>query len=209
MHQRTNDILKPLLLLAFIFAGSASFAATTAGQVLAGIKKAMFSKPSIEIMFTLTSDGASTRGSAVLQDAMFTVTTPQFMAWYDGKTQWAFQRATEEVNISEPTADEVMALNPFGILGQPDTYYNSAVVKESGGTVSVKLTPKAKGTGIVFIVIDCASKDYSPRSITVSFDDGRSMTMTVDSLKPGTRLPATNFRYNPSLYPAREIIDLR
>ncbi len=198
-----------LTFLTALLATLGASAAPTAHQILAGVRKAMFAKPSVEIMFTLTSDGASTQGSAVMQDAMFTFATPQFLAWYDGSTQWAFQLSTEEVNISEPTAEEVMALNPFGILGDAHKYYNVSVSKSAPGMASVKLTPKAKGTGILSITVDTDAAKYIPRAIHIAFDDGRSMTLTIDRLTPGNRLPANNFRYDSKRYPAREIIDLR
>ena len=183
--------------------------AASTDRVLNGIRKAMFSKPSVELLFTITSDGASTRGSAILQDAMFTFSTPALMAWYDGTTQWALQCANEEVSISEPTADEIMALNPFGILAHPETYYNISVVNDTPTGAEIKLTPKNKNTGIASIVVNCAAKTYTPKAIEITFDDRRTMLMKVDRLTPGAKLPVSAFRYNAKLHPAREIIDLR
>ena len=181
----------------------------SAAQILGSVEKSLFSTPSAEIFFTITSDGASTQGSAKIQGPMFTFTTPRLMAWYDGTTQWAFQTSTGEVNISEPTADEIMAMNPFGILGQPHTYYNIRRLKSPAGLYLVRLDPKAKGTGIDHIDLCCNSRDYMPVRLTVTFDDARTLDLTVDRIVHGNQLPAASFRYDSKLYPAKEIIDLR
>lgn len=204
MKHRTLATLLIILLIAALHC-----AAATTDRVVNGIRKAMFSKPSVEILFTITSDGASTQGAAVLQEAMFTFDTPAFMAWYDGNTQWAYQRASEEVSISEPTAEEIMALNPFGLLAHPETFYNVSEFKRKDAQSAIQLVPKSKGTGIASIVVDYDALTYTPKAIEITFDDRRTMRMSIDRLIPGAKLPVSTFRYNPQLHPAREIIDLR
>ena len=53
--------------------------------------------------------------------------------WFDGRTQWSYLTNSDEVNISEPTPEELQSINPYALLsiykqgyhmklGKADTY---------------------------------------------------------------------------------------
>ena len=68
----------------------------------------------------------------------FFASTPNAKVWFDGKTQWSYMQATDEVNISTPTQAEQMQANPYSFIFIYKTGYNMSM-KQVGGDYEVHL----------------------------------------------------------------------
>lgn len=191
--------------------GAASLMAAnpTASTILGDMRRSLLKHPAVEAKFTINGGSGPVQGTMTMAGGAFNLSTPQLKVWYDGKTQWTYLQSTGEVSITEPDEDELAASNPFAILSSFDTRYKSRRLSDVNGCHRVELTPNATGSGIskILIVADAAGK--SPRAITVTFDDGRQVSLVVDHIagiaKPGQKA----FTYDAKLVPASEIIDLR
>lgn len=202
--------MKRLFIISFaLIAAICSYAAETASSILDAMRKQLLAKPAIEAKFTINGGQGGVQGSITMAGASFTMSTPQLKEWYDGKTQWTYLRSSGEVSITEPTAEELTASNPFAILSSYSTYYKARRLDDNNGRKSVKLTPIEKNTGIDNIVVIADNSGKWPQAINIKFDDGRQISLVIDKIdgiaKPAEKL----FRYDAKLQPASEIIDLR
>lgn len=198
------------ILLAALTAAFSVQAATTAtaSSILSALRVRIASAKAIETVFTIKGADGPVQGSAVISGDRFTMTTPEITVWYDGKTQWTLMPASKEVNVTEPTLDEVMASNPFAILTAHGDYYTARRLKDSGGCQVVALTPRDSGSGIADFEVSVDSKGQ-PHVIVVNFGDGQRMHVSIDSfLETAAKAPAV-FVFNKSKYPGYEVVDLR
>lgn len=201
--------IRLLLTVIALAACGVSFAAESASSVLDGMRRKLASAKAVEAVFTINADGDATQGSASLSGAAFVFRTPELTVWYDGKTQWSMIGNTGEVNISEPTAEELTLSNPFAILNGYGEHFKARLLTSSGKDKRVELTPIHKGTGIGRIVVTEDSSTHWPAAVEVVFSDGRRIVMTVNNINAVPPLPAATFRFDSAKYPTVEIIDLR
>lgn len=198
-----------IIALSVMLAATLYAASPTASSILSGIRKSMLAKPAMEAKFTINGGQGPVQGSITMSGAQFTMTTPQLKVWYDGRTQWTYLASTGEVSITEPTAEELAASNPFVILSSVDRSYDARRLSDVNGCHRVQLTPKDKNSDMQKIVIVTDNTGKQPRAVTVTFSDGRQITLVIDHItgiaKPSERV----FRYDEKLQPASEIIDLR
>lgn len=198
-------IFRFFIVLAVFAAALPSQAATTASDILDAMRTKFASAKAVEVKFTM----GEVQGEATLSGASFMFRTPQMSVWYDGQTQWAYLQSSGEVNITEPTPDEVSASNPFAILNSYHKSYKARRLADSGGCYQVELTPLSRGSIIARIVVSCSIKTKWPASISITFDDSRRIDLKVDSIKAVPAVPVSVFRYDAKRFPASEIIDLR
>lgn len=76
----------------------------------------------ISATFTLTVFNAlnepveKQNGTIKLSGNKFYWNTTSMTVWYDGLQQWAYVKATEEVNLTEPTTEEIATVNPYILI---------------------------------------------------------------------------------------------
>lgn len=186
-----------------------ALAAESASSILETMRKQMLAKPAVEALFTINGGQGGVQGSITISGASFTMSTPQLKVWYDGKTQWTYLDSSGEVSITEPTAEEITASNPFAILSSYSTHYKSRRLNDNNGRKCVELTPVDKNSGIEDIVIITDNSGKWPQAINITFDDKRQISLVIDKIagiaKPSDKI----FKYDEKLQPASEIIDLR
>ena len=160
----------------------------------------------------IRADFAGTeQGFLLLKGEKFYLNSGGIQSWYDGKTQWSYVADTEEVNISHPTREELQAINPYLILMRykTDFDYNYKGTQTRNGVKGheIVLTPKHSGNREVIRVF--TSHSHQPLAIKVE-QDGRTMSeINVIKYQTNQKLEDGMFRFNKSLYPNAEIIDMR
>lgn len=160
----------------------------------------------------IRADFAGTeQGFLLLKGEKFYLNSGGIQSWYDGKTQWSYVADTEEVNISHPTREELQAINPYLILMRykTDFDYNYKGTQTRNGVKGheIVLTPKHSGNREVIRVF--ISHSHQPLAIKVE-QDGRTMSeINVIKYQINQKLEDGMFRFNKSLYPNAEIIDMR
>jgi len=160
----------------------------------------------------IRADFAGTeQGFLLLKGEKFYLNSGGIQSWYDGKTQWSYVADTEEVNISHPTREELQAINPYLILMRykTDFDYNYRGTQTRNGVKGheIVLTPKHSGNREVIRVF--ISHSHQPLAIKVE-QDGRTMSeINVIKYQTNQKLEDGMFRFNKSLYPNAEIIDMR
>ena len=118
---------------------------------------------------------------------------------------------TEEVNISHPTQEELQGINPYLILMRYKSDFNYAY-KGNGTRNGVKgheiiLTSKhSEHSDIIRVFV---TTTYQPLAMKME-QNGRTLSeINVISYKINQKLEDGMFKFNRSLFPNAEIIDMR
>ena len=170
-----------------------------------------------KVISTLTKDGGiqidfegTESGSIVMKGEKFYLHSGQIQSWYDGKTQWSYVADTEEVNISHPTLEELQGINPYFILinyqENFESSYKGTNTHEGKQVQEIVLAPKGKANEQITLWI---SKSNHPIYIKVVNNGKPVSEFHVKSVRKQEGINDHVFRFNKSLYPNAEIIDLR
>ena len=60
----------------------------------------------------------------MLKGNRFYLNSGGIQSWFDGTTQWSYLESSEEVNVSNPTPDELQTINPYALLSIYKSGYN-------------------------------------------------------------------------------------
>lgn len=184
-------------------------AATSAADILGAINSKIKKAPAIDAVFTINTGQGPVEGNLQLAGSKFVMETPALKAWYDGKTQWTMLTNNQEVSITEPTADEIMATNPFAILNAHTGYYKARRLADIAGKQRVELTPVTSETGIESFVLTIDPATSWPTAIAVSFSNNNKIDITINKISTSNAKRDGIFTYDSKLFPAMEIVDLR
>lgn len=155
----------------------------------------------------------SFEGTIEMKGDKFVLKTPDTYTWYDGKTQWAYVVRTDEVNISNPSGDELQFTNPMILLRTYKKGFNLAYIGEStsdNGKIAddVLLASKSKND-IEKIEIQIEKNSSLPVRLTVTMKNGLRSVIRISKMKTDVNQPDAMFVFNPADYPDAEEVDLR
>jgi len=145
-------------------------------------------------------------GTIAIKGRKFQAKTKDAIVWYDGKTQWAYMKNTEEVNVSQPNATQQAGMNPYTFIHLYRKGYNLSV-KTAGGNYQVHLTAQNKKSGIPEMYILINRKTYTP--VQAKLLHGKQwMTVSFSNFKARNQDDGV-FVFKAKDFPNAEIIDLR
>lgn len=174
------------------------------------LKTKMEQAKSLTADYTITANGQKGKGHVVSSSGRFKITSSQLRTWYDGLTLWSYDPTMGEVNISQPSGEELGEIHPLGILSGWRTYFNAALAKGApAGTYVVRLTPKKRGGNYRSIRVTIAAKNFLPKRVVMTMADGKTATIDVQSILVGNVINQQTFRFHPSQAPGAKIVDLR
>lgn len=184
---------------------------TSANDILNSAANKYKSEKSLSAEFTITDSGNSTNGEITTSGDKFHITMPIMTIWYDGHTQWSYAPATNEVNITEPVADELQQVNPFAIISSFREKYNAVLLKSSSNnTHMIKLAPiKSNASNINNVTIELNTKTLFPQKIILTLNNNNAISIDIRNVSAGKSLPHNMFTFDSKKYPNAEIIDLR
>jgi len=154
----------------------------------------------------------SFEGTIRMKGEKFVFETPDMKVWFDGKTMWSYIEQNEEVNITNPSGEDLRFTNPSILLAG---YKKDFSVQYKGeGTLNgkaiqkVELTPKSKGE-INKVELQIEKASHLPLRMAIDASNGVHSVITITRTNTAVNLPDSEFRFNASQYPQAEIIDLR
>jgi len=153
--------------------------------------------------------GHDMRGTLKVRNSMFLLNSSGTTTWYDGRTQWTYQKASNEVSISTPTAAQLAKINPESWLYCYKKGFNYTYNGAKGNAHTITLTPEAKNQGVKSIVLVINGSTYTPKSVTLTTTSGNSTTILIRSYKTQQGYSKATFTYPAGQYPKAEVIDLR
>lgn len=181
----------------------------SAAEVMRKAAEKLRASHAIEATFTASHAGSTISGEITISGNKFKLTTPELTTWFDGKTQWAYSSSAGEVNISEPTADELSQINPFEVIGNMQKSFTPRRLASPDKIDKIELLPKNNHTEFKKIIISFNASTLLPNEIIFTASDNSVTVISLASVRPVKSLPATTFKFNAKLYPGAEIIDLR
>lgn len=153
------------------------------------------------------------KGSIRLQGEKFCLTTSDIITWFDGKTQWSYLLANEEVNISTPTKEELQSINPYAFLN----LYRKGYDYKMGTTTSYQgknvyeiiLTAEDFNRPLsnITLYIDCTS--LLPIYIKLKEAGKDYNVINISKYQTNLKWKDKDFVFDTKQYPNVEIIDLR
>jgi len=183
-------------------------AAETARSVLKHVVERMSSHP-VEAFFDIKANGVTQTGMITISGDRFSVITDDISTWYDGKTQWTLAKAVKEVNITEPSHEELSEINPLLILSSLSSGFNAEMAGTTTGAYEILLASRDKNTGIASARVRINASTWFPEKIIIHTTAGGQFTVDIKSIKNLNNVDPATFRFNQSAHPGIEVIDLR
>lgn len=102
----------------------------------------------------------SSVGTIRLKGEKFLLDADGVKTWFDGRTQWSYLTNSDEVNVSEPTPEELQSINPYALLSiykqatlTSQCYSRFSLIGRGGSVTYVIGTGTIISISIVAIVI--------------------------------------------------------
>jgi len=155
-------------------------------------------------------DGIS-KGEIYLKGEKFKLEMDGMKTWFDGKTQWTFVEDTEEVNISEPTAEELQSINPYAWLSLYKQGYDVKLVESvRANERNIVMTSTQPRQDMQCIVLTVESSTLIPVRVTMASRGGKEVVVIFITSYDATRQYSDEeFVFPKSQYPDVELVDLR
>lgn len=199
-------IFTSLLICFFVAVGAF---AQTGAEILKSASDKIHSSKSLYVDYKLTTEGHSLEGHLTLAGDKFTIVSPQVRTWFDGKTQWTYSTSIGEINITEPTKEELCQVNPFAILKSFSTDYTLSKLPSKIGFKKVQLKAKNEKSDISKAEVTVSESTGYPTQVILTLSSGQKVTINISKVQPGGELPVATFRFNAKDYPKIQVIDLR
>ena len=198
-----------ILLSLVVFFSALDIYAINANEVLTNASEKYQKDGSISAQFTLSGVGNSTDGTITISGDKFHLSTPLLSIWYNGRTQWTYSAETNEVNITEPTVEELQQVNPFAIINSFRMQFNATLLKSANSMYRIQLTPlKSVNTSISKAIVTLNASTLYPNEIALTIDNN-IITIKTKNIKAIKNVPHKTFVFDEKKYPNAEIVDLR
>lgn len=165
---------------------------------------------------TTETDGtvyAPQSGTAKIKGNRFKIDTEPMEIWFDGTTQWVWMKEVNEVNVSNPTGEEIAAISPLALLGmyKQGYRYQPATSKTVNGKKCYLIEMIATSPDAPFKTISVAVDKNTHSVVQVILKMKENLTTQIDigSYNANYKFEDNAFVYDKSLHPDVEIIDLR
>lgn len=143
-------------------------------------------------------------GTISIKGDKFCASTATATIWYNGKTQWTYVKANNEVNVSSPKASQQQMMNPYSFLNIYKKGYKLSVSNQGKNKVVHMVAEGKKNIQEAYITV---APDGAPTQIRMK-QSGGWMTIVISSFQQ-KKLSDASFTFNSKDYPQAEVIDLR
>lgn len=162
--------------------------------------------------FKGTTETGSTTGSICISGDKYQLATPELAVWFDGKTQWSLLKSSNEVNVSNPTPEEIQQMNPYAFAGIYKKGYKLSLTEatyKGKACHEVRLLAQKRNMPIQEMRITISKSNSLPQSIRIREGANDWTRIRINSLATGRKWNEAYFRFNPKDHPGTEVIDLR
>jgi outer membrane lipoprotein-sorting protein len=148
-------------------------------------------------------------GTLQLKGEKFVLKTDDTQTWFDGKTQWTYQAANQEVSVMQPTARELQSINPYAWLSLYKQGYDlSLTTLPNAYEVLMQSSDPQQELRMIRLAVN--RRNYLPQRINVTLRGGETHLITVKECRTQQKqLADADFVFDAKAYPDAEVIDLR
>jgi len=213
---KRNILTTAALLFAFIVSGQSPGEAKaildrayTAYEVSQGIILSFTST-------TMEAEGTTymtQTGKAFIKGDSFKLEMEAMDIWFDGETQWVWLKDVDEVNISNPTGQEIAAISPLALLGM---YKNGYTLKAprtqtvNGKKVHLlEMVPAVTNRDFKAVSVAIEKSSHTLVQVILTMSNGMTNKIDITDYNANHKFSAAEFRFDKSAHPEAEIIDLR
>lgn len=205
-----------LLALALGLMGIAPSAAqsTKVADILARAERSVYGKGATLADFTSVYYDAKgreinrTTGRMYLQGESFRLEYGSIVAVFAGKTLSYHDSRESTLTISEPTAEELLQINPLYFLRSGGKGFAVTQLPESKQAQILSFSPtkqaSRKGMEISFL-----RSSGAPSEVVVKGDDGGRLVISITNIRHQAELPVSQFTLSAKQFPGSEVVDLR
>lgn len=156
---------------------------------------------------------AASTGVIRVMNQKFKLETDGAVTWFDGSTQWSYLPGVNEVNISQPSLEELQMLNPYSFFSLYKNGYQLQFGKRKmykGKAISeLILTASDKKKSLQQFILYIAKDSFQPSFISVQQSGGESLHIDIMTYRTKQSFPDRMFVFDKQAYPGVEVIDLR
>lgn len=200
-----KKILFIVALVAVAFTASAQSPSSVVDKVLASIKGGK----AVSAAYSVSSSQGSSKGTLVMSGKKFRVLASDVKCWYNGTTMWSYSPATDEVNITTPTAADLQMTNPYSAA---QNFKSSYIISKGGtgnGTYTIRFTPKKK-SNVKHLLVTVSTSTWLINKAEIVQTNGTKATITISNYNKNASVNASTFEFDKSQVPAgTEVVDLR
>ena len=200
-----KKLLFIVALAAVAFTASAQSPSSVVDKVLAAIKGGK----AVSASYSVSSSQGSSKGTLVMSGKKFRVLASDVKCWYNGKTMWSYSPATDEVNITTPTAADLQMTNPYSAA---QNFKSSYIISKGGtgnGTYIIRFTPKKK-SNVKHMLVTVSTSTWLINKAEIVQTNGTKATITISNYNKNASVNASTFEFDKNQVPAgTEVVDLR
>ena len=164
----------------------------------------------VYVSFSLRSSEGLSSGTLRLKGEKFVLEAGGMTTWFDGHTQWTYLPSSDEVNISEPTDEELQTLNPYAWLYLYDREYDlQSLPAETSGQYKIEMSARSVGEQVERLVLWLDKSGLHPVKFSLTLAGNVEPTLiTVRDYR--TRQPYTDamFVFDPGEYPFCHVLTI-
>lgn len=199
-------------ILLFMAAVVSMQAAGNADAIINQVVKTYRAANGISVNYIITTDQGQTSGNIAMRGEKFRMLSADLKCWYNGTLQWSYTPVTEEVNITQPTAEELQMVNPYSIISSFRQSFSTQLLKSAtASNHEVQMLPKnGKSTDIKSVRLTINRTTSLPVKIIFELKDRSSVIVTLSNYKTQQNFPDNTFVFNKVMVPAgTPVVDLR
>ena len=204
---------KILCLLVALCMGQAAAAQENneARQLLDRVADTFRQAGGVEIAFEVRVPEGTSEGRIRLKGEKFRLDTEGITTWFDGRTQWTYLENSDEVNVSEPTAEELQSINPYAWLAVYKDGYTLKMGEQADQRLhKVVMTATRRGSELQCLILYVDKQTLRPTKLSlVRRGDREAAVVLVRSYRTGQTYDDALFAFDKRAYPTAEVIDLR
>lgn len=167
----------------------------------------------VKATFTVRASDGTTAGTIRLKGDKFLLEADGMTTWFDGRTQWSYLVSSDEVNVSEPTPEELQSINPYAFLSLYKHGYKEKLAKmdnsQDSSLYKVVLTATDRKQDLQCIIFYIAKDSFRPVRVSMAQRGGETVVIIINSYQTGQTYPDSLFVFDKKAYPKAEVIDLR
>ena len=164
----------------------------------------------VEMAFTTTSPEGETEGVIRLKGEKFMLETDEALTWFDGRTQWSYLLSSDEVNVSEPTPEELQSIHPYSWFSMYKQGYALKLESADATSYGITMTAMDKMSTLQRVTLYVDRTTEQPCRLSLLMQGSSEPTeIVVRKYRSDCSYPDSFFVFDKKKYPTAEVIDLR